>query len=98
MATPRLYENATDKDIFIRELDIEIPAHDRVSVVADYHTPLNLANYPGVTEVTAMQAEEHQAALDTALQVHKDAGEPDQSRPAPTDEEADEPAPEQSNE
>lgn len=59
----KLYENVTDEPILVRELSLEVPAHDRVSVKSAYPTPFNPVNYPGLVEVGGLTAEEHDAAV-----------------------------------
>lgn len=55
MPTVKIYENTTDEPVNVVGVGV-IPAHDRVSVTADFHAPVNLANYPGVIDVLAEEA------------------------------------------
>lgn len=52
----RIYENTTDKEVNVVGLG-EIPAHSRISVTAEFHTPVNLENFPGVVDVLAYEDE-----------------------------------------
>jgi hypothetical protein len=54
--TTRMYENITDKPVNVVGIGV-IPPHDRVSITAEFHTPINLVNYPGVIDVLAKEAE-----------------------------------------
>ena len=75
--TTKIYENTTDKDILIRELGETIPAHDRLSVTTEYHTPINLINYPGIIDLLAHEAENGPAqAPDASKAVAKPAVPP----------------------
>ncbi|MDE2100933.1 MAG: hypothetical protein KGL39_27045 [Patescibacteria group bacterium] len=55
MAT-KIYENTTNKPIEIVGLGTVAP-HDRLTEVGEYLTPVNLANYPGLIDVLADEAE-----------------------------------------
>jgi len=58
----KLYENTTDETIYVQGIG-DIPAGDRLSVVSEYPTPVNLANFPGIVEVSGLTDEEHKAKV-----------------------------------
>jgi hypothetical protein len=65
MQTTKMYENTTDKPINVIGVGM-IEAHDRISITAEYHAPVNLANYPGIVDVLAEEAAGNQAVAPEA--------------------------------
>lgn len=53
--TTKIYENTTDKPVNVIGVGV-IKPHDRISVTAEFHAPINLVNYPGVIDVLAEEA------------------------------------------
>lgn len=70
MQITKLYENVTDEPIHIREMALEVPAHDRVSTVSEFPTPFNPVNYPGLVEVGGLTEDEHNAKVEQAKQAY----------------------------
>lgn len=52
MSEVKIYSNSTDEDVDVPGVGL-IRAGERVSIVSDFHYPVNLTNYPGVEELDA---------------------------------------------
>jgi len=64
--TTKMYENTTNQPVNVVGIGV-IPPHDRVSITAEFHTPVNLVNYPGVIDVLAEEAKGNRAVAPEPL-------------------------------
>lgn len=55
--TTKLYRNTTKEDINVLGIGV-IPAGEQVSVSSEYQAPINVANYPGLIDVSATEEQE----------------------------------------
>ena len=53
-ATTKIYKNTSKKTVNIVGVG-EIEAGSQISVTSEFHTPVNLENFPGVVEVVAQE-------------------------------------------
>lgn len=64
----KVYKNTTKETINVLGVG-EIKGGDQVSITTEYQPPVNLANYPGLVDVSA--EEERQAEVDAAAEADK---------------------------
>ena len=76
--TTKIYENTTAQPVNVLGVGV-IQPHDRISITAEYHAPVNLANYPGVIDVLAEEAAGTLAEKTTIGQDMAIAGQPAQT-------------------
>ena len=55
-ATTKIYKNTSKKTVNIVGVG-EIEPGEQISITTEFHTPINLENYPGVVDVLAQEEE-----------------------------------------